>query len=258
MRSSPPPLALQTLLILSALVVLGCSSSEKPTAGGGAGCTIVVDVTADADFLLPPFAAVDPSRLVDDMVFDHLADISNNLQTLGDIGFTPRLAKSWSWAPDSMSIAFSLDSRAKWHDGTPVRANDVRFSYRIYADPKTGSLSADLLTDIDSVSTRDSLTAVFWFKHRSPEQFYQAANQIEVMPEHVYGAVPPSQLKTSDIGRKPIGSGRFKFVRWDPGIRIELISDTANYHGRAKLDRVIVTPVEASTGIAQVYTGQSD
>src|SRR5262249_51116679 len=38
----------------------------------------------------------------------------------------------------------------------------------------------------------------------------------------------------------PIGSGRFRFVKWEEGSRIELIADTTNYRGRAKVDRVIL------------------
>ena len=50
------------------------------------------------------------------------------MSTVGDKGFT-RLAKSWT-RPDSLSIAFSLDPRAKWHDGKPVTAADVKYCSR--------------------------------------------------------------------------------------------------------------------------------
>lgn len=214
-------------------------------------------LTADPDYLLPAFANNDAAHLVDDGVFDHLADISFDLQTIGDKSFSPHLATTWSWAPDSLSIAFSLNPAARWHDGKPVRAEDVRFTFRVYTDKQAASPNADLLVNIDSVSVRDSLTPVLWFKRRSPEQFFQAS-QMEIMPEHVYGSMAPGQLRTSDIGRRPIGSGRFRFVQWQPGVRLELVADTANYHGRPKLDRVILTSTDPATSAAQVLTGQAD
>ena len=61
------------------------------------------------------------------------------------------------------------------------------------------------------------------FKKHTPEQFYDVAYQLIIIPEHVYGGIPVDQLRTSEITRKPIGTGRFRFVRWDPGTRIELI-----------------------------------
>jgi peptide/nickel transport system substrate-binding protein len=79
------------------------------------------------------------------------------------------------------------------------------------------------------------------------------------MPEHVYGKVPVEELRTSEVTRTPIGSGRFRFVRWEGGQRIELIADTANYRGRAKLDRVISLAVsDPSSSAAQILSGQAD
>src|SRR5260370_39068236 len=60
-------------------------------------------------------------------------------------------------------------------------------------------------------------------------------------------------MTTSDVLRHRVGTGGFRFVRWDAGSRIEVIADTANYRGRAKLDRVIFvtdqTPPAATTAV---------
>jgi ATP-dependent protease HslVU (ClpYQ) peptidase subunit len=57
------------------------------------------------------------------------------------------------------------------------------------------------------VVVRDSLTAVVWWARRSPEQFYQIAYNLVVMPEHVLGTVPRGELLASEYARRPIGSG---------------------------------------------------
>ena len=69
------------------------------------------------------------------------------LTTIGDKDFTPQLAQKWTWAPDSLSIAFSIDPRARWHDGKPVTASDVRYSFKAFTDPKVGSPVAPLLDE---------------------------------------------------------------------------------------------------------------
>jgi len=209
--------------------------------------------------LLPPFAADGLSRLVTDNVFDRLAEIGPALNTRGTEGFTPRLAESWEYAADSMSIAFRIDPRARWHDGQPVRASDVRFTLNVLKDPKTATGYTAVLGTIDSVSVRDSLTAVIWFNQRTPEQFYDAVYQLVILPEHVLKDVPHDKLSTSPSASQPIGSGRFRFASMEPGVRIELIADTANYRGRAKLDRIIIAFAgEASAAVTRLLSGEAD
>lgn len=249
--------------VLTAFALAACSRSETPAAGdaakGDIGGTLVIASGGDADALFPAIITGATGRQVADQVFDRLAEIGDDLNTIGDAGFTPRLARSWSWAPDSLSIAFALDPAARWHDGQPVRASDVRFSFALIKDPKTGSMITPLVASIDSVSVRDSLTAVFWFAKRSPEQFYDATYQLYVVPEHVYGSVAHDALKTAEVVRKPIGSGRFRFARWEPGSRIEIVADTANYRGRAKLDRVIWTIVaDPPAALTRLKAGEAD
>lgn len=246
------------LLVAAVAVLTACSSKEGSQSSGGAGGTMIFASPSDASDIFPPFVSETVGRMVQDQVFDRLAEISSDLQTVGDKGFAPRLAQKWTWAPDSLSIAFSIDPRARWHDGKPVTAADVRYSFKVFTDPKVGSPTAATMTNLDSVSVRDSLTAVVWFKKHTPEQFYDVAYQLIIMPEHVYGSIPAEQLHTSDATRKLIGSGRFRLVKWDAGSRIELIADTANFRGRAKLDRVILIKADPATAAAQVLSGQAD
>jgi len=251
-----------SILPTLAALMVGCDAgtpAESANDRDATGGTVVIATGGDADVFFPATTITGPGRAVSDMVFDRLAEIGDDLNTVGDKGFTPRLARSWTWAPDSMSIAFHLDPRARWHDGRPVRASDVKFSFDLVRDPAIGASAAPLIGNLDSISVRDSLTAVAWYRRRAPEQFYELTYQIWIVPEHVYGAVPRAELKTSDVLRRPIGSGRFRFVRWEPGVRFEIAADTANYRGRAKLDRVIwtVTP-DPSAGVAKVLAGDAD
>ena len=246
------------LLTATAVLLAGCSAKESssPSANGG---TLIVSAPADATSLFPPYVSEEVGRVVQDNVFDPLAEIGPEMNAIGDKGFTPRLAQKWTWAPDSLSIAFLIDPRARWHDGKPVTASDVRYSFKLFTDPKVGSPTAATLANIDSVSVRDSLTAIVWFKKHTPEEFYDVAYNLIILPEHVYGSIPLDQLRTAEATRRPIGSGRFRFVRWDAGTRIELVADTANYRGRAKLDRVILLPAaDPQTAMTQVLSGQAD
>ncbi len=246
---------------VACLLTLGCKGMEKATSSGPAdiGGTLVISTPADAGTLLPPLIGSITDRQATDLLYDRLADISDNLNSVGDKGFKPQLAERWEWAPDSLSIAFHLNPHAKWHDGIPVRASDVRYSVNLIKDPALGSPAAPLITNIDSVSVRDSLTAVAFFKRHTPEQFYDLVYQVAILPEHILGNTPAAKLKDAEVGRRGIGSGRFRLAKWEAGSRIELIADTANYRGRSKLDRVIFSIAPDFNGaVTRFFSGDAD
>jgi len=250
-------LALPALLIAA----LACSDEQAPASSGSPayGGTVVISSSGDPESLLPPISSTVPGKIIGDLVYDHLAEIGDSLNTAGDAGYVPRLAKSWQWSGDSLSIAFHLDPAARWHDGQPVRANDVRFTHQLYSDSTTGSPYAAAIASIDSVTTSDSLTAVFWFRERSPMQFYDAVNTMSILPAHAFGTASGAQLATTAIARAPVGSGRFRFVRWTPGASIQLAADTANYRGRPGLDRVIMTVApDFNTALTRLLGGEAD
>lgn len=245
----------------SLLFLSGACAERAGTAGrAAAGGTIVVVVPGNEPSpLFPPLSIDIVSRILVDQIYDRLAEIGPGMNTQGDAGFQPRLARSWTWSPDSLSIAFAIDPRARWHDGQPVRASDVAFTVSLDKDPKTATQLTAILANVDSVTVRDSLTAVAWFHKRTPEQFYDFVYQMHVLPEHVLKDIPRDKLGTSEVIRNPIGTGRFRFARWEPGVRIELVADTANFRDRAKLDRVIVAlAADAGSAITQLMGGQAD
>jgi peptide/nickel transport system substrate-binding protein len=244
---------------LTAAAVLACGGDGGDASDGDVGGTLVISVTGDADHLLPPLYETITGRQVSDQLFDRLAEIGDDLNTVGDEGFTPALAERWEWAEDSLSIAFHIDPDARWHDGRPVRAGDVRFTHALYVDPAVASPFAPLLDDIDSVQVRDSLTAVVWFARRTPQQFFDATYQMSILPEHLLAGVDRSTIRAAAFSRAPVGSGRFRFARWTPGQTIELVADTANYRGRPRLDRAIwtVSP-DPVTAITKVLRNEAD
>lgn len=262
-RSLPSPLMrLPRTLVILAAALASCRGTERSATPGGdstaAGGTIVI-AAPEPDVLFPPMIQTASGRAIADNIYDRLAEIGNDMNTIGDRGFVPRLAERWDWSADSLSVAFHLNPRARWHDGQPVRAADVRRSLTLFKDPVVGAATAPLLVNVDSVSVRDSLTAVAWFHQRRPEQFYDFVYNLFVLPSHLLQNVTPDQVKTAPIVRAPVGTGRFRFVRWDAGSRVEVVADTANYRGRAKLDRVIWSPIpDFNTGLTQFMSGQAD
>ena len=218
------------------------AAPRGPNTGAGStgvGGTVVIATGADAETLFPPLVQGLTARQVIDLVFEPLAELGADLNTVGDAGFRPRLAREWRWAPDSLSIAFALDPRARWHDGAPVTAEDVRFTFAVYRDSAVASPAAADVAGVDSVTAPDARTAVFWFARRSSEQFYTAAARLRIVPAHLLAGVPRADFAAAPFARHPVGSGRFRFARWDPQRRLELVADSTHPLGRPRLDRVV-------------------
>jgi len=244
------------ILPLAILMLAACRGSDRNAPA--APSTLVMTLPADADNLLPPFSTNETSVQVGSVLFERLAEIGDSLRYVGDGGFVPALSNSWTWAPDSMSIAFHLDPKAHWHDGVPVRAADVLYSYHVNTSKAVGSPVASLITNIDSVSAPDSITAVFWFHSRKLEQFYDVT-QIQVLPAHLLRNVPDSALATSPFSRNPIGSGPYRFVRWVSGSTIEVVADSTFHRGRPRIARVVWSIAQnRDAAMLRLFSGEAN
>ena len=240
--------------------LVACSSEkQRANTSGDVGGTVVISTAGEPDFLIQPLISTTASKSVTDQIFLPLAELGPEMNAMGDAGFKPRLARRWSWSADSLSIAFEIDPRARWHDGVPVRAADVKLGYDLLADTAVHSPQAPNVAELDSVTVRDSLTAVFWFKRRSLDQFFSAAYNVIPLPAHLLAKANRADLKSDPFAKTPVGNGQFRFVRWVPTQLIELVADTANFLGRPKLDRVVMSfsadPITATT---RVLAGEAD
>ena len=261
MRSFHPRPALARFVTILALATsTACSSRDSKAADRPeAGTVLTIVSAADADALIPPIVSTTQGKQVVDQLFDHLAEPATSLETVGDAGFRPQLATGWRWSADSLSVAFAIDPRARWHDGAPVRAGDVRFSFALYTDPTVASPHAQDFAGIDSVTVRDSLTAVVWWQRRHPEQFFQVAYNLAVMPEHLLASSARDSLAQSAFADHPVGSGRFRFETWDRQASLVLAADSANYRGAPSTARLIwvVAPDPAAANL-RLLAGQAD
>jgi peptide/nickel transport system substrate-binding protein len=260
MRRLSHELSARHLIAAAGVLVLSLTACTRdtPVSSGGA---LVIATPADVDALLPPFVVTSTGRAVVDNIFERLAEAppGDTVVTTSDAGWQPRLAKTWTWSADSLSVAFALDPAARFHDEIPVRARDVVFSFRLLRDPAVGSAAASLVANVDSITARDSLTAVAWFKRRTAERFYDVAYQLWVMPAHVLDTIPSAALRTHPAARRPVGSGRFRFAAWQPGEFLELVADSTHPRGRPGFDRVrwTVAP-DPAAAVLRVTSGEAD
>ncbi len=234
------------------------------TGRGGGSCTgeycgtVVFAAIGQPVSLLPPVTDHILDRDIFDQVFLKLADVGPELNTVGDAGFEPELADRWTWT-DSLTLQFHLNPRARWQDGQPVTAADVAFTFAAYADSALGAPDRINLVRIASVTAPDSATAVFRFRQRYPEMFYDAVYYLRILPAHLLRDLPLAQWRSAAFGRAPIGNGPYRFVRWDPGQSLELDADSTCFLGRPHVRRLIWRFAgDLSVAVTQLIAGEAD
>lgn len=244
-------------VVLLALCPAACSERPGNTTAGEPGGTLVISTTADPGTLFPPLILTTQGKQISEQIYDYLADVGPEMNTRGEKGFRAQLTDGWRWSADSLSLAFHINPRARWHDGKAVSAHDVQFTFALNKNPGLGGSLLSELTNIDSVTASDSLTAVFWFHQRLPTQFLDAAAQMLILPAHQLEKIQVARLRESPP--PPVGTGRFRFRRWDKGSSVEIVADSSNYRGRGQLDRVIWTiSPDFTTAVTRLFSGDAD
>ncbi len=242
----------------SLAVALSWSCAPEPTCPGDWCGTAVVVSAAEADVLLPMVTTQDVGISISDFIFLKLADIGPDMNLVDPATFEPELASSWT-AEDPRTLVFTLHPDARWHDGTPVTADDVVFTFDVYRDTLVGSRAIPRLLQIASVTARDSRTVAFRFRRRYAEMFFDAVYHMRILPRHLLDTVPRAELAAHPFGRNPVGSGPYRFVRWNAGQSIELAGDSAFFLGRPGIRRVIWRfSADPGTAAAQFLAREAD
>ncbi|MFW6083835.1 MAG: ABC transporter substrate-binding protein [Gemmatimonadota bacterium] len=173
----------------------------------------------------------------------------------------PYLARSWSFTEDSAAVTFELHRGLTWHDGTPLTARDVEFTYERARDPAVGYPNHAYFDAWNGVELLDEYTLRFTI--RPMANLFFGWTRLPILPEHVLGDVPPAELAGHPFGStEPVGAGPFRFVERSAGDRwvFEANPDFPDeLGGRPYVDRYVYRVIaEDATRAAALRTGEID
>ena len=166
----------------------------------------------------------------------------------------PSLAESWSESEDGLTYEFKLRPNIKFHNGDPVTAEDVKFSFDRYK----GAAASVLHEHVKRGRNRRSA-------HRavSPEAAWPDFMTFYGTPASGAGLVVPKKYMTEvgedEFKKHPIGAGPYKFVSTKPGIEIVLEANTEYWRKVPNVKTLVMRSApEATTRALMVRTGESD
>ncbi len=169
--------------------------------------SVIIAMTLEPPTLDPTSGAAQAIREVT------LQNIFEGLVKMDRTGkIVPCLAESWEIAPDNVTYSFKLRRGATFHDGTPFSSEQVRFSFERAVAPESTNAQRQLFTPITEITTPDPGTVVIRLKQPTATFLYGLA----------WGdAVIVAPASAANNKTNPIGTGPFKFVRWNRGDRLE-------------------------------------
>lgn len=166
----------------------------------------------------------------------------------------PWIAKDWEYNVDEQAWVFHLDERAKWSDGEPLTAEDVKFTFDV-AYQLDLPLGATTQAFVDSIEAVDDHTVKF--NMASPfAAFVPKAGSMLIMPKHIWSEVGDV---TEYANPNPVGSGPFLFKEYEPRRYFRAVKDEDYWRGPAHIDEVVIRVyTEADAELAAIAKGDVD
>lgn len=239
---------LVTVLILS-MVLTGCGGGTEKTGGdssseGDIKDTVIFAQGADITSLDPHIGKETPAITVHGQIFNSLVATDENME------IKPSIAKSWEMLSDT-SYEFKLRDDVKFHDGSLLTAEDVKFSLdRAVAS----SYVSYIVNFIESVEVVDEYTVVVNTNEPYAPILMNLAHPSAAIVSKAITEADPEGIKT-----KPIGTGPYKLVEWKQGEYAKLEANLDYFEGEPKTKYVTmkVIPEPAQRTIA-LETGEID
>jgi oligopeptide transport system substrate-binding protein len=207
-------------------------------------------------------ATLDPARVSDiygrsvaQQIFDGLVQFDHTLTVV------PSLAQFWKASRDGLTWTFTLRKGVHFHHGRELTADDVVYSLSRLVDPRVKSAAADLFLNVRGAAefragrakTVEGIVALD--RHTVRVTLAESFAPFVSLLAIGHAKIVPHDLVQRDpdgFGARPVGTGPFRFVRWERGKEIVLEGNPEYFDGPPRLGRLVYR-VFAGTAFDTVY-----
>ncbi|MFZ2226093.1 MAG: ABC transporter substrate-binding protein [Candidatus Moraniibacteriota bacterium] len=167
-------------------------------------------------------AHINPVLAISNDVDSDLSQIIyNGLLKYDDKGaLVPDLAESYEINDEKTVYTFHLKKNVTWHDGTPLNADDVFFTFNLIADP---TYKSPLRSNWQGVSANliDEYTIAF---STNPYVGFLNNATFGILPKHIWESIKPENFSLAELNLEPIGSGPFKYSSFQKDSKGNILS----------------------------------
>jgi peptide/nickel transport system substrate-binding protein len=233
--------------------VTGALAQDTPKPGGT--FTYALDQTGDT--LDPEVTTYAVTNKININVFDPL------IWQAPDLSYVPGLAQSWEVAPDGKAFTFHLRQDAKFHDGTPVNADAVKFSWERIMNPETKSKTA-----IGQMGPFTQAVVVDEFTVRA-EFSDPYAPFLDSVSQSYCSPVSPTAVQKygADFGHNLVGTGPYMLKEWVENDHVTLVKNPDynwappifGHQGPGYLDQIVFKMIQDNaTRTGTLQSGETD
>lgn len=244
-------------LVLCLLMVVSMGAMAKNANPQGQ----VIITGANVETLNPLLSESNYETTVLNAVFSQLIRLTETGSFVPDLALEVPTVENGGISKDGKIFKFRLRKDVKWHDGKPVTAEDVVFTWKTIMNNQVAVVTRDGFEDIDRIETPDAYTVIMYKKKATANWLTTWAQTAgSIVPKHLWKDVPPAQFsKAHKLSRQPIGSGPFKFKEWVAGSHIVLEANKEYYGEGPYLAKVIYKEVENNlTQLTMLKAGEAD
>ncbi len=212
---------------------------------------------SDAEVINPILSSDTASEWIEKMMFNGLVQTNPK-----DATVMPDLAESWEVSADGLTFTYKLRKNAKFHDGQPCTAKDVKFTYEMILNEAVNSPRRADFVDLlrpENIVIVDDYTIKFTL-NRIDASWLCCKDIYGILPEHILGKLTPAEFNAAPFNTSaPIGTGPFMFKEWVKDDHITLVKNPDYFLGAPKIDAWSYKVVENETvAFAQLQTQESD
>ena len=232
--------------LIGVLIVFFSRVSAAELAGTGG--TLRLGVPNDIAVLNPFMRTASINHNVRALLFEPLL-------THGDSGPRPYLAESWKISADGTEYEFRIKAGIRFHDGTELSCEDIKWSIDYALDPKNGAYGRPNLGMIQSVDCASARNLRIKLKEQTAS-FLSLAATIQSFP-----LVPKASLKPGELPSSfPPGTGPFMLAEWKPGQSLVLQRYKDYWQkGMPKVEQVMMRVIsDDSVRLTALRTGEVD